>query len=217
MGKCYNLLSGGFFNILQNDHGLLFSRPMKRVSKETLREHSQPIQNPWVLPAGVNCPAVPVGGASHPPRVENPKCPQAHLSLVRALGNGQQRHISRLCKFSKLEVWDGQGQDEGEHWVLEGRTEGELTFYFPSRGRDLRHTQVGGGHDVIVGKAVPRTGDREGLNRRKTEDTAHPAGNGFGCPSLGSQPSHWISHWAWSSQGRRKWELSVAQASSGGN
>lgn len=90
-----------------------------------------------------------------------------------------------------LGKWAAKTSSRGARWAgvdrggALGRTEGELTFYFSARGRDLRHTQVGGGHDVIVGKAVPRTGDREGLNRGKIEDTAHPAGNGFGCPSPG--------------------------------
>lgn len=32
---------------------------------------------------------------------------------------------------------------------------GALTFYFSSRGGDSRHAQVGGGHNVIMGEAVP--------------------------------------------------------------
>lgn len=57
--------------------------------------------------------------------------------------------------------------NKGEHGGLEGRTEGGLTFYFSSRGRDFRHTQVGGGHDVIVGKAVPTAGKRRGPDQGK--------------------------------------------------
>lgn len=57
--------------------------------------------------------------------------------------------------------------NKGEHGGLEGRTEGGLTFYLSSRGRDFRHTQVGGGHDVIVGKAVPTAGKRRGPDQGK--------------------------------------------------
>lgn len=42
---------------------------------------------------------------------------------------------------------------------------GELTCYFSSRGRDFRHIQVGGGHDVIVGEAVPRARGQRGLEQ----------------------------------------------------
>ena len=64
----------------------------------------------------------------------------------------------------------GQGTAQGAR----RQKRGELTFYFSSWGRDFRHTQVGGGHNVIVGKAVPRIGDREGLNRSGGEDCSPP-------------------------------------------
>lgn len=46
-----------------------------------------------------------------------------------------------------------------------GQHRGALTFYLASRGRDLRHTQVGSGHNIVVGEAVPRARGRKGLIR----------------------------------------------------
>lgn len=52
-----------------------------------------------------------------------------------------------------------------EQGAPERRTERAVTFYFSSRGRDFRHTQVGGSHDVVVGKAVPRAEKQRGLEQ----------------------------------------------------
>lgn len=60
----------------------------------------------------------------------------------------------------RQEAWS-----RGEHRRPEGSTERALTFYLASRGRDLRHTQVGGGHNIIVGEAVPRARGRKGLSK----------------------------------------------------
>lgn len=60
------------------------------------------------------------------------------------------------------------GVDQGRVQGTRGQNKvGNLTFYFSSRGRDFRHTQVGGGHDVIVGKAVPRIRGLKGPEHRK--------------------------------------------------
>lgn len=59
-----------------------------------------------------------------------------------------------------------QGRARGTRGQNKG---GKLTFYFSSRGGDFRHTQVGGGHDVIVGEAVPRIrGQKKPEHRRGT-------------------------------------------------
>lgn len=65
---------------------------MKGISKQTLLEHSQPLRNrmadiaaPPVTSAGVGWPSIPSGVHPTLRGVENPKCPQAHLLLARAL------------------------------------------------------------------------------------------------------------------------------------
>ena len=75
MGEFYHLLSECFFKILQNDLGLLFNRLMKGISKQTLLEHSQPMQN-WTAgiaaaPSDLGRSGLtfhPLRGAPHPPR-----------------------------------------------------------------------------------------------------------------------------------------------------
>ena len=71
-----------------------------------------------------------------------------------------------------------------------GQHRGALTFYLASRGRDLRHTQVGGGHNIVVGEAVPRARGRKGLNPggiRRPQPTQ--GGNGRSYASFVRGPS----------------------------
>lgn len=81
---------------------------------------------------------------------------------------------------------------------------GELTFYFSSGSRDLGQTQVGGGHDVIVGKAVPRAGDREGLKRGRLRTQPTQQEMALAVHGEGSQASHWIVHWRLVIPGRKE-------------
>lgn len=98
-------------------------------------------------------------GTSHPLGVDNPKCKPVSLT-----GQSKDLIILPFRRTLKTRGLSQAGQNRAA-WGPEGGTKGELTFYFSSRGRDFRHTQVGGGHDVVVGEAVPRARGREGLNR----------------------------------------------------
>lgn len=68
-----------------------------------------------------------------------------------------------------LQTLKGRGISwiEGGQGRAKGRTKRKHTFYVSSRGRDFRHTQVGGSHDVIVSEAIPRARGQRGPEHRE--------------------------------------------------
>lgn len=125
-----------------------------------------------MLSAGVNCPLYTIRWCRPPSKVQRILNACQPISLIGQSLSPWKMGSKDLIIFPFQETLTTRGirragVNKGEHGGLEGRTEGGLTFYFSSRGRDFRHTQVGGGHDVIVGKAVPTAGKQRGPHQGK--------------------------------------------------